>query len=303
MNFHFKSAVNSIKRSPFQALAAIFVLMITFFVGTAVAILIYSSAKTLSYLETRPQVIAFLKDGAGVEAISSLQHKLAADSRIKEVKYVSKEEALAIYKEATSDNPLLSELVSPSIFPASLEFSLKDLSFADAVIKEVKVEGAVDSVGFTASLGGEKNLQDVVGRLRKLTYYLRVGGGIFTVVLAATSFLVLLIIIGMRMAGRKDEVEILKLIGAKPAFIRSPIVTEALIYALVGVFGGWLATLILTLYLAPWLISYFGQIPVLPREPVGLFVLFGIILGIEIFLGILLALGGSNLALSRARRR
>lgn len=303
MNFHLRSTLSSIRRSPFQALAAIFVLTITFFVGTILALLLYSSEKTLAYFETRPQVIAFLKDEAKVEAISALQRQLAADSRIKEVKYVSKEEALAIYKEATSDNPLLSELVSPAIFPASLEFSLSNLSYAEEVIKEIKTEAVVESIGFTASLGGEKTLEDVVGRLRRLAFYLRLGGGVFAGILTGTSFLVLMIIISMRMVGRKDEVEILKLIGAKPSFIRRPIILESVIYALVGVILGWVLALILTLYIAPWLISYFGQIPVLPRQPGSFFGLFGIILGIEIVIGILLALGGSNLALSRARRK
>lgn len=303
MNFHLRSALSSIRRSPFQALAAIFVLTITFFVGTILALLLYSSEKTLAYFETRPQVIAFLKDEAKTEAISALQHKLTADSRVKEVKYVSKEEALSIYKEATSDNPLLSELVSPSIFPASLEFSLANLTFVEEVIKEIKTEAAVESIGFTASLGGGKTLQDVVARLRKLTFYIRLGGGIFAGTLIGTSFMVLMIIIGMRMVGRRDEVEILKLIGAKSSFIRSPIVLESLIYAVVGVVLGWLLVLILTLYLAPWIISYFGQIPVLPRQPGNLFALFGLILAGELVLGILLALGGSSLVLSRARRK
>ena len=303
MNFHLRTAFSSLRRSPFQAFAAIFVLTITFFVGTAFAILIYSSSKVLSYFETRPQVIAFIKDGSTIEEIASLQHKLDADLRIKDVRYVSKEEALSIYKDATSDNPLLSELVSPSIFPASLEFSLNDLSFAEDVIKEVKNENLVDSVGFTASLGGEKTLQDVVERLRKVTYYIRLAGGVFAAVLMGTSFVVLMIIISMRMIGRKDEVEILKLIGAKSGFIRSPIIIEAVIYALIGVFVGWLLALILVLYIAPWAISYFGQIPVLPREPLSFFALFGIILAMELLLGVLLALGGSSLALSRVRRK
>ena len=97
MNFHLKSALSSLKRFPFQALAAIFILTVTFFVGTVLAILIYSSNQTLSFFETRPQIIAFLKTNATSETISALQHKLVADTRIKEIRYVSKEEALAIY--------------------------------------------------------------------------------------------------------------------------------------------------------------------------------------------------------------
>lgn len=302
MNIHLKTALDYIRRSPFQALAATFVLTLTFFVVTLVAVLAYSSSKSISYFETRPQVIVFLKDGVPEKDVGDLQHKLEADSRIKEVKYVSKEEALSIYKKATSDNPLLGELVSPSIFPASLEFSVKDLSFAQNVIDEVKGEKIVDSVGFTAALGGESNLKDVVGRLRTITTYVRVGGAVFAGMLALVSLVVLLIIISMRLSTRKEEIEILDLIGATEAFIRSPIILEALIYTIVGVVVGWTIAFIAILYLAPSAVTYFGEIPVLPRDTLGILELFGIIFGIEIVSGLILALGGSLLAVSRVKK-
>lgn len=299
---HIKTAFDYIRRSPFQALSATFVLSLTFLVTTLLVTLVYSSSKVITYFETRPQVIAFLEDEAQAEEIASLQNRIASDPRVKEVRYVSKEEALAIYKEATADNPLLSELVSPSIFPASLEFSLNDLSQAEDIINTVREEEIVDEVGFTASLAGESQLGDVVSRLRTVTNYLRIGGGIFAGILLATSFLVLLIIIGMRMSTRKGEIEILDLIGATPGFIRSPIVIEALIYAVSGVFIGWALTFVTVLYLAPSLIVYFGDIPVLPTDTLQLAGLFGIILAGELLIGIFLALFGSLLAVSRAKQ-
>ncbi len=303
VNIHIKSAKDRIRRSPFQALAAMFVLSITFFVATILSVLVYSSGQTIQYFETRPQVIAFLKDEIETEDISTLQNKLSGDERVKNVVYVSKEEALDIYKKATSDNPLLSELVSPDIFPASLEFSLTDLSYAEIVIGEVKNEEIVDEVGFTANLGGESTLTDVVERLRSITWYLRVGGGVFVSLLLGTSFLVLMIIIGMRITTRRDEIKILDLIGATPSFIRSPIILEATIYALGGVLIGWILALVLVLYATPTIISYFGDIPVLPDDTLKLFYIFGIILASEIAIGLLLALGGSMLAVSRVRKR
>jgi len=302
-NIHIKTALDHIRRAPFQAMAAIFVLSITFFVITLLSILIYASSQTLKYFETRPQVIAFLSDDATTDQVADLQTKLKQDSRVAEVSFISKEQALEIYKVATADNPLLSELVSPSIFPASLEFSLTDLSFAEEVISSVKQEEFVDQIGFTASLGGEDTLSDVVSRLRKITWYIRVGGGAFALLLSGTSFLVLIVIIGMRMTTRRGEIEILDLIGATPGFIRSPIILEGVIYAFMGVVVGWLLAFLAVLYLTPTVISYFGEIPVLPRDTLELFKLFAILFGGEIFVGLFLALTGSALAVSRVKRR
>ncbi len=303
MSIHTKTAFDSIKRSPFQAFSAIFVLALTFFVTTVVAILVYSSDQALKYFETRPQIIAFIKNNAETADISSLQARLLGDTRLKDVKFVTKEAALEIYKESTADNPLLAELVSPSIFPASLEFSVTDLSLAETVILEVKDDPAVDQVGFTANIGGEKTLGDVVGRLKMISYYLRLGGLIFVSALGVSSFLVLLVIISMRMTSRKGEIEILSLIGATPGFIKSPIVIEGIIYSVVGVFVGWISAFILWLYVSPSVLTYFGQIPILPRDPIHFFTLFIIILGAELFFGFTIALMGSLMAVKRSLKR
>lgn len=301
-NIHLRTAADSVRRSPFQALAAVFVLALTFFVATNLVVLVYSSNNLLKYFETRPQIIAFLKDKVTPEAISALQNKLTSDLRVKDVRYVSKEEALEIYKTATSDNPLLGQLVSPTIFPASLEFSLNDLSHAEEIINEVKKEGIVNDVGFTASLGGEKTLKDVVGRLKDATRYLKVGGVVFVGMLTITSFLVLFLIIGMRMSARKGEIEVLNLIGATSGFIRSPVILEAIIYSFSGVLIGWLLAFIAWLYAAPNIISYFGDIQILPKNATGFGILFISILAGELLIGLLLALMGSLVAVSRARK-
>jgi cell division transport system permease protein len=303
MPIHLKTAWNNIRRSPFQALAAVFILSITFFVMTILSVFIYSSNEVLKYFETRPQVIAFLKDNASEEEINTLKTKLDSDMRIKEINYVSKEQALEIYKNATSDNPLLSELVSPSIFPASLEFSLSNLSYAEDVISDVKKDSIVDEVGFTASLGGESTLTDVVGRLRQISYYIRLGGGVFVGLLLTTSILVTFVIVGMRMAGRRSEIEILDLIGATPGFIRSPVLLESLIYGLTGAAVGWVSAILLILYSTPSLLRYFGDIPVLPESTLKLFLLLAIILGGELIIGTVIAVSGSMLAVSRVKRK
>lgn len=300
MSIHTKTSLDYIKRAPFQALAAISVLGLTFFVVTILSVLVYSSNKVLGYFETRPQVIAFLKNEATSEVISALQAKLTADTRVKNVNFVSKDEALGIYRKATSDNPLLAELVSPTIFPASLEFSVVDLSFAKNVIDQVKLEPIVESVGFTASLGGQESLGDVVERLKSATFYLRLGGGILVGVLTLTSFLVLMVVIGMRVTTRRGEIETLSLIGATAKFIRAPIVLEALVYAAIGVSVGFLIGLISILYISPTLITYFGEIPVLPKQALGLLSVMGVILGGEVVVGFVIALLGSSIAINRA---
>jgi cell division transport system permease protein len=303
MNIHLKTALNNIRRSPFQALAAVFVLFVTFFVSSVLIIFIYTSHQLLKYYETRPQIIVFLKDDALSTDIDALKTQLEGDPRAKKITYVTKEQALEIYKKATKDNPLLSELVSPSVFPASLEFSVTDLSYAEPVISEIKTKDIVDEIGYTASLGGEDSLTDVVSRLRQIAFYIRLSGGIFIGFLLGTSLVLMVVIISMKMSTRKSEIEILDLIGAVPSFIRAPVLLEALLYTVAGVVAGWFVSLLLVLYLTPSLMNYFKDIPILPTDTLKLLGFFGLILAVEIFTGLMLSLAGSVLAVARARKR
>lgn len=299
MERHIRTAGKYIRRAPYQASAAILTMTLAFFVATVLSILAYASESTLNYFETRPQIIAFLEDEATPEQVSSLQRTLESDSRVKDLHYVSKEQALGIYQEATRDNPLLSELVSPKVFPASLEFSVTDLSYAEDLVGQLEKEGIVDQVVFTASLGDSGSLGEVIANLRRITGYIRVGGVVVLGFLLLSSLLILLVIISMRISMRRKEIEILKLLGATSGFIRMPFVLEGLFYTTFGAFMGWLLASLLVLYSVPALTSYFGEIPVLPLETTSLLGLLGTILGGELLLALVLGSLGSMFAVRR----
>lgn len=299
MNLHFKTSLDNVRRAPFQAMAAISVLAITFFVSTLIAVSVFSSNQLLRYFETRPQVIAFLTEDATKEQIDELMGRLSGDPRIANLNFISKEDALNIYKEATSDNPILGELVSPSIFPASIEFSPRELDHAQELISMMDEELIVDEIGFTASVGGSSAVSDVIDRLKTVSQYIRMAGIVSISVLAVTSFLVLVVVIGMRISMKKDEIDALSLIGATPSFIRIPLVLEAIYYALIGAFVGWLVASVLVMYASPSVFSYFGDVPVLPRETKDFFGLLGVVLLGELLIGIFIAILGSLFSLSR----
>jgi len=302
MSTPLKTSFRYLRRSPFQALAAISVLAITYFVMTLLTTTVYSVGQALTYFETRPQTIAFLKTEAKDEEIKALEQKLQSDSRVRTVRVVSREDALELYKNATKDNPLLGELVSPSIFPPSIEFSVTVLQNAQTVLEEVKKEPIVDTIGFTANIGGKDSVNTVIERLKEISKALRTVGFVAVGVLLVTSFLVLIVVMTMRTTMRKSEIESLSLLGATPGFIRTPIVLEALQYSIIGVVVGWLLAVILIMYVTPSLFTYFGEIPILPREMDKFFMLFGVSFVLNLVSALIIALASSTLAVSRSIR-
>jgi cell division protein FtsX len=101
---------------------------------------------------------------------------------------------------------------------------------------------------------------------------------------------------------RKPEIESLKFLGASSGFIRVPLMIEAIVYSIVGVAIGWISATLLTMYMAPAVFRYVGDIPVLPRAMGEFFQLFGIVLLIDIMSAVIIALLGSVVAVSRSLR-
>ncbi len=218
------------RRSPYQALAATLIMFLTFFLATVFVLTAGGFQVVLRYFETRPQVTAFLKDETTLEQVDIIKARLAQTGKVKETKYISKEEALAIYREQNKNDPLLLEMVTANILPASLEVATKEISFLPEVAQILKSESGVEEVIFQ---------EDVVRALHSWTSTLRkIGMGLIGA-LGLVSLLIILVIIGMKITLRKEEIEILQLIGASPWYIRAPFVFEGMFYGVIGAISAW----------------------------------------------------------------
>lgn len=278
-----------IRRSPYQALAALMIMILTFFVVSVFALLSFGSEGIITYFETRPQITAFLKDEVGEEQVELFKNKLEANEKIAKLKYVSKEEALAIYREQNKDDPLLLEMVTADILPASLEIAAVDSEYLGELVKILEEDEVVEDVLFQ---------EDVVVALSNWTRNIRrVGLGLVSF-FVAVSLLVVLIIISMKIAAKKIEIEILKLLGASKGYIHNPFLLEGIFYGVVGALIGWGLAYLILLYATPVLVGFFGEISLLPIP----FWLMLALLGAEIGLGVFIGSLASFLAVRRYLR-
>ena len=116
-----KTAKRNIRRTPYQAMAASMVMFLTFLTLLLFLLLAIGSQKILQHYESKPQAIAFFKDNTTQSDIQTIQDALKKTDKVTALKFISKEEALDIYRERNQNNPTLLELVTASILPASLE--------------------------------------------------------------------------------------------------------------------------------------------------------------------------------------
>ena len=227
-------------------------MFITLFVIGVFFILIAGSSALLSYFESKPQLTVFLKSDKDQQAATQLEESLKATGNVASITFISKEQALAIYKEQNKDDPLLLEMVTADILPASLDISATAPQHLSALADKARLDPIVDEVVFQ---------KDVVDTLLSWTSTVRKVGIVFIIFLAISTFLILFTSIGMKIALRKEEISILRLVGATNWFIKKPFVIEGLTYGWVGAFIASLLVCGLVLYAQPYLASFLRGIP------------------------------------------
>lgn len=291
-----------LRRTPYQSIAAIFMIFITLFVMAVFLVLAAGSFAILSYFESKPQLTVFFKDEKSKTSIEGLTEKLKTTGKVASTVYISKEQALSIYREQNKNDPLLLEMVTADILPSSLEIFATSPQYLSELSEMVKNEPGIDEVVFQ---------KDIVNALISWTSTIRKVGSVFILVLTAATFFILLTSIGMKVALHKEEIEILKLVGATPWYIRRPFIFGGVGYGLIGATLAWIAVTGLVFYLAPFITSFLKGIPsltLLQIEGVTLyfwppsFFLFVFLWVILLLVGLLIGLIGSLFAVSRYMR-
>ena len=161
------------------------------------------SDAVLNYFESRPQIDAFFKDKVDQEQIDSLEKRLVDTGKISKIKFISKDEALKIYKERNSDDPLLTEFVTAEILPSSFQISTKAVEDQGAIASMLDKEDIVDKVIFRP---------DLIKTLTSWTNAIRNAGLVMVVFLIPTSVLIRFIVISLNFSLHKDEIETMRLL-------------------------------------------------------------------------------------------
>ena len=266
----------NIRRTPFQALAASMIMFLTFLALQTFVILAAGSQASLRYFESKPQVIAFFKDGITDQDVSAIKNALQQEGRVTKQKFVSKEEALQIYREKNKKDPMLLELVTANILPSSLEISTQTPQDLQPIAEILKREPVVSEVIVP---------EDVVATLTSVTRIIRVVGGATVGFLLVFATLVIVMVIGFKIRLKRTEIEIMRLLGASSSFIRTPFILEGLFYGIAGTVLAWVISYGLIWYFTPFLQGYLGEVKLLPVNPLFMLALLGGSLTLACFVG------------------
>ncbi|NCB47822.1 FtsX-like permease family protein [bacterium] len=284
------SALVAIRRTPYQSILSIAVLTITFFVAYAFSLMTLGSQKILSFFETQPKVIAFFKLEAEDLAVNTLADELRRKAYVKEVIVVDKKQALEIYRQENQDNPLLLELVTEDILPASIEVSAHNAQDLNDISQLLKSDKNIEEVNFQ---------EDVMTNLIRWTNALRLFGLFLLIVLLVISFLMIMVTISMKISSKRSSIKIMKFIGANNSFISRPYLLEGIILALIASLIAFAFYYALLLYISPWLTDFLTGIVTFPLS----WRFFAYQVGAGLMSAIILGTFASAAAVNRMLRR
>ena len=250
------TAAQGFWRNPVMSIASTFtiglmLLLFAFFLATDRGL-----QAAVGVLESKVELAIFLEDNARVSDVLALRARIEVDPAVSRVDYVTKDQAMARLVDIAARRPDI-QIVDTSSNPLqdSLEIKLahaQDAPRVAASLREEVGKGVVNDV---------VDNPQVVDKLLTITRVLSIGGVAVLAMMLIVALFVIVNTIRIAVHARRDEIEIMKLVGATDWFVRWPFILEGM---LVGALGAMAATVVVLLAAGPVMNAMVSFIEILP---------------------------------------
>lgn len=237
--------------------AATLVMVITLIMLSVLLVLFNVTKYAVQSTKERVDISVYFKTGLAESRVDEIRQELSRNENIKEISYTSATEALENFKAKHRNNLLvmqsLAELTDNPL-PPTLQIKAKDLSLYPLIaesLKSDKYQSVISKVNF------DDNRQ-VIERLAKILNFIVTTGLALAIVFTLAAILVIFNTITLTIYNRREEVEIMRLVGATNWYIRGPFLIEAMLYSVFATLITGFAFLPVFLKILPQVILYFS---------------------------------------------
>jgi cell division transport system permease protein len=224
-----REALAAFRRAPLLTGLSAAMIGLSLFVVGLFGVAAHNIKVQLDQIESRVEVVAYLHDDATEEEVALLKEEIEKIPQVREVLYVSRRQAMELARQQLTDfEGMLSDL-DTNPFPASLEVTLHPgQRSADAVHH---VASVVADFPFVEDVRYGQDWLDKVYLLRRVAGAAAVVVG---VAFAAVAALIIGAAIRLAIFARREEIAIMRLVGATDWFIRRPFLLEGLLTGILG---------------------------------------------------------------------
>lgn len=228
-----KEGFLSIFTHGFMSFASICVILACLVIMGSFSLLAVNIDSIIGDLEQQNQIMAFVDETLTEEEARALEAQIEAVPNVREVQFMTREEAMENYVSQYEDSELFAD-IDASVFRHRYILNLDDITLMEQTQRNLyKIYGIADVNVHLDIARGFITVRNVVSALSL----------VLVVILVIVSVFIMANTIKLTTYGRREEIIIMKMVGASNAFIRFPFIVEGLI---LGIVGGGLA------FLAEW---------------------------------------------------
>lgn len=175
-------------------------------------------------------VIAYLRDDMPPDRVEALRASIRNSAAVESVVYVSREEAASLFRERFAHLAEVADDLGGSPFPASLEV----LARGEREERLAETEGLVAALRADPAVEEVRDNEEEARKVLALIRLLAVGGWVVGGILAMASLFTIFNVIRLTVYQRRDEIAIMRLVGATGSFVRAPFILEGTLHGAIG---------------------------------------------------------------------
>ncbi len=221
-------------RNSWLSIAAMAVMLITL---TIVLFSIIANAtfnNTVEQITSKINVSVYLKDSVDSGETNQLIDQIKQQDNVKSVNYISKQEALENYKKQNANNVdlLLAISETDNPLPATIQITPKNVNDLTSIKSFLDKSDIKDLQSDPTSYSGDR--KEAVDNITHAATFLKRAGIAGVLIFAVISMLIIFNTIQMAIFNRRDELTIMRLLGASTSYIRGPFVVESILYGVIS---------------------------------------------------------------------
>ncbi len=227
----FKMGFTNIRRNVWLSIVATTVLALTLITLSILGSLQILGDAAIKSVQQKVDLSIYLKVAAKPDDIDTIERTIKSYSGIKDVTYISQEDALKNFREKHKDNELILKSLT-ELDQNPLQPSFTVVAENPTLYKDIAAELSQDKFKATVQSVNYKDNKEIIDNLTHITNTIRTAGYTVSVVFILISILVSFNTVRLTIYTRKEEVEIMRLVGASNWFIRWPFIFEGVLYAI-----------------------------------------------------------------------
>lgn len=205
----------------------------------------------ISYVEGQNEIVAFVREEVDETRCQELWNELADLDNVAEVKYVSKEEALANERESFGEfAELLDGLEADNPLPSYFRITLRNLNKLDAMLETLADFSELQEINAPIELS------HTITALQRILFY---AGSAVVIVLIVVTLIIISNTVRLTIFNRRREINIMKYCGATNTYIRLPYLIEGTIVGLAAALLSYGIVYVLYERLTSWLANSGGE--------------------------------------------